>query len=162
MYYSELTLLTILVVVLLMRPKFVGGFVKSNLGKFIMLLSIVLIATYNNKMTALIAALLCISLIHITHNNTLIEGMDNTDISIDTDNKDMSVSESKTTNDNKEKDEKKDDEKLSKMDLECISRALRSCSANELPVNRDNEGKPDEAPQGTISATGKGTEEFYS
>jgi hypothetical protein len=53
-------------------------------------------------------------------------------------------------------------EKLSKMDLECISRALRSCSSNEMPVNRDAVGATTEAPEGTVAAAGKGTESFYA
>jgi hypothetical protein len=59
-------------------------------------------------------------------------------------------------------EEDKSKEKLSKMDLECISRALRSCSSNEMPVNRDAVGATTQAPEGTVANAGKGTESFYA
>lgn len=179
MYYTEFTLIALILVVLFMRPEMISGFARTGLGKLMLVVGVLLVAKYTNRNAGILAAILAITLIHMAHNGLIIEGMDtdvpppvSTDVPppVSTDvpppvstNVPPPVStDDDNTNNNDSENKKKSNEKLSKMDLECISRALRSCSSNELPVNRDSAGATQQAPVGAISVTGKGTEGFYS
>jgi len=158
MYYTEIALIVLIVVIAYARPSGIG---RTGLGKFALVVGVLLIARYTNRNSGILAAIAAISLIHVAHQG--IEGMD-----VDPDaqvpppltDDDQMINSVATTTDGQEQDKCKD--KLSKMDLECISRALRSCSSNEMPVNRDAVGSTDQAPEGTISSAGKGTEAFYA
>ena len=154
MYYTEIALIALIVVISYLRPRVVRG----GLGKAVLIVAVLLIARYTNRNSGILAAIAAISLIHIAHQG--IEGMDvNPDAQVPpplTDDDKLVADATPSVQDDKSK------EKLSKMDLECISRALRSCSSNEMPVNRDAVGATDQAPEGTIANAGKGTESFYA
>jgi len=158
MYYTEIALIALIVIIAYMRPRMMSGVVRTSLGKLALVVGVLLVAT--NRNSGILAAIVAISLIHIAHQG--IEGMDvNPDAQVPPpltdDDKLVAVADDETpVQDDKSK------EKLSKMDLECISRALRSCSSNEMPVNRDAVGATTQAPEGTVANAGKGTESFYS
>jgi hypothetical protein len=158
MYYTEIALIALIVVITYVRPRMISHIVRTSLGKLVLVTAVLLTARYTNRNSGILAAIAAISLIHVAHQG--IEGMDvNPDAQVPpplTDD-DKVVDDATST---EEPDKCKD--KLSKMDLECISRALRSCSSNEMPVNRDALGATTQAPEGTIAAAGKGTESFYS
>lgn len=144
MYYTEIVLIALIVAIANFRPRLVLG----GLGKAILVVAVLLVARYTNRNSGILAAIVAIALIHISHDG--IEGMDV--------NPDAKPAPPLT--DNKTVEETK--KKLSKTDLECISRALRSCSSNEMPINRDAVGSTNQAPEGTIANAGKGTESFYA
>jgi len=160
MYYTEIALIALIVIIAYMRPRMMSGVVRTSLGKLALVVGVLLVARYTNRNSGILAAIVAISLIHIAHQG--IEGMDvNPDAQVPPpltdDDKLVAVADDETpVQDDKSK------EKLSKMDLECISRALRSCSSNEMPVNRDAVGATTQAPEGTVANAGKGTESFYS
>ena len=160
MYYTEIALIALIVIIAYLRPRVVRG----GLGKAVLVVAVLLIARYTNRNSGILAAIAAIALIHVS--NTGIEGMDvNPDakpappltdddkLVADADTNDTTTTTTTTT---------KSNEKLSKMDLECISRALRSCSSNEMPVKRETAGETTRAPEGTVAAAGKGTEAFYA
>ena len=153
MYYTEIALIALIVIIAYLRPRVVRG----GLGKAVLVVAVLLIARYTNRNSGILAAIAAIALIHVSH--TGIEGMDvNPDAQVPpplTDDNKL-VADATPVQDDKSK------EKLSKMDLECISRALRSCSSNEMPVNRETVGETTQAPEGTVAAAGKGTESFYA
>ena len=150
MHYTEIALIALIVLITYMRPQMIGGVVRTGLGKLALVVAVLLVARYTNRNSGILAAIAAISLIHIAHQG--IEGMDV--------NPDAQVPPPLTDDDKLEEDKCKD--KLSTVDLECLSRALRSCSANEMPVNRDVVGATTEAPEGTVASAGKGTESFYA
>jgi hypothetical protein len=164
MYYTEIALIALIVAIAYMRPRILGGIVRTSLGKLVLVVAVLMVARYTNRNSGILAAIAAISLIHIAHQG--IEGMDvaNPEAKVPPpltdDNKLVDVANAEVPPSTEENDRRK--EKLSKMDLECISRALRSCSSNEMPVNRDAVGSTTQAPEGTISTAGKGTETFYS
>jgi hypothetical protein len=145
MYYTEIVLIVLIVIVAYTRPQ--AAVVRTSLGKLALMAAVLLVARYTNRNSSILAAIAAISLIHIAHQG--IEGMD-------------VVEQPPLTDDDKMIEPTNCKDKLSKMDLECISRALRSCSSNEMPINRDAIGATDTAPEGTIANAGKGTEAFYS
>jgi hypothetical protein len=149
MHYTEIALIALIVLITYMRPQMIGGVVRTGLGKLALVVAVLLVARYTNRNSGILAAIAAISLIHIAHQG--IEGMDV--------NPDAQVPPP-LTDDDKLDDKCKD--KLNSMDLECIERALRSSSANEMPVNRDVVGATTEAPEGTVASAGKGTESFYA
>ena len=152
MYYTEIALIALIVVIAYMRPRVARG----GLAKLVLVLAVLAVARYTNRNSGILAAIAAIALIHVS--NPSIEGMD------------VEGGEQQVppplTDDDKLADAPapadKCNEKLSKMDLECISRALRSCSSNEMPVNRDAAGATTQAPEGTVVAAGKATEAFYA
>lgn len=163
MYYSELALIALIVLIAYTRPSMISGVVRTSLGKLALVAAVLIIARYTNRNSGILAAIAAISLIHVAHQG--IEGMDvNPDAKVPPpltdDNKLVDNANTTVAPPSEEQDKCKD--KLSKMDLECISRALRSCSSNEMPVNRDSVGATTEAPQGTVASAGKGTESFYA
>jgi len=157
MYYTEIALIALIVIIAYLRPRVVRG----GLGKAVLVVAVLLIARYTNRNSGILAAIAAIALIHVSH--TGIEGMDvNPDAQVPpplTDD-DKLVADAMVQPPSVQEDKSK--EKLSKMDLECISRALRSCSSNEMPVNRETAGQTTQAPEGTVAAAGKGTEAFYA
>ena len=160
MYYTEIALIALIVIIAYMRPRMINGVVRTSLGKLALVVAVLFVARYTNRNSGILAAIVAISLIHIAHQG--IEGMDGeqqTPPPLTDDNKlvDVATQPTPTTDD---QDKCKD--KLSKMDLECISRALRSCSSNEMPVNREAVGATTQAPEGTVANAGKGTETFYA
>jgi len=164
MYYTEIALIALIVIIAYLRPRVVRG----GLGKAVLVAAVLLIARYTNRNSGILAAIAAIALIHVSHNG--IEGMDvNPDAQVPpplTDD-DKLVADVDTNNTNNtintnDATTTKSNEKLSKTDLECISRALRSCSSNEMPVNRESVGATTQAPEGTVAAAGKGTEAFYA
>ena len=161
MYYTEIALIALIVIIAFMRPRMISGVVRTSLGKLALVVAVLLIARHTNRNSGILAAIVAISLIHIAHQG--IEGMDvNPDAQVPpplTDD-DQLVAVADDAMPTQEEDKSK--EKLSKMDLECISRALRSCSSNEMPVNRDAVGATTQAPEGTVANAGKGTESFYA
>jgi hypothetical protein len=161
MYYTEIALIALIVIIAFMRPRMISGVVRTSLGKLALVVAVLLVARYTNRNSGILAAIVAISLIHIAHQG--IEGMDvNPDAQVPpplTDD-DQLVAVADDAMPTQEEDKSK--EKLSKMDLECISRALRSCSSNEMPVNRDAVGATTQAPEGTVANAGKGTESFYA
>lgn len=160
MYYTEIALIAVIVVIAYVRPRAVSHIVRTSLGKLVLVVAVLLTARYTNRNSGILAAIAAISLIHDAHQG--IEGMDvNPDAQVPpplTDDNKLNADASVSAPG--EEDKCKD--KLSKMDLECMSRALRSCSSNEMPVNRDAVGSTDQAPKGTIAAAGKGTAMFYA
>jgi hypothetical protein len=158
MYYTEIALIALIVVIAYMRPRMISGVVRTSLGKLALVVAVLLVARYTNRNSGILAAIAAISLIHVAHQG--IEGMDvNPDAQVPpplTD--DDKLIAAATVSDQEDKSK----EKLSKMDLECISRSLRSCSSNEMPVNRDAVGATNQAPEGTVATAGKGTESFYA
>jgi hypothetical protein len=158
MHYTEIALIALIVIIAYMRPRMISGVVRTSLGKLALVVAVLLISRYTNRNSGILAAIAAISLIHIAHQG--IEGMDvNPDAQVPpplTDDDKLSADVMPPVQEDKSK------EKLSKMDLECISRALRSCSSNEMPVNRDAVGATSQAPEGTIATAGKGTETFYA
>jgi len=171
MYYTEIALIALIVIIAYLRPRVVRG----GLGKAVLVVAVLLIARYTNRNSGILAAIAAIALIHVSH--TGIEGMDvNPDAQVPpplTDDNQLVADDNKLVADDNQLvadamvqppsvQEDKSKEKLSKMDLECISRALRSCSSNEMPVNRETAGQTTQAPEGTVAAAGKGTEAFYA
>jgi hypothetical protein len=161
MYYTEIALIALIVIIAYLRPRVVRG----GLGKAVLVVAVLLIARYTNRNSGILAAIAAIALIHVSQ--TGIEGMDvNPDAQVPPpltdDNKLVADDNNVSQEDNNVSQEDKSKEKLSKMDLECISRALRSCSSNEMPVNRETAGETTQAPEGTVAAAGKGTEAFYA
>lgn len=155
MYYTEIALIALIVVIAYMRPRVARG----GLAKLVLVLAVLAVARYTNRNSGILAAIAAIALIHVS--NPAIEGME------------VEGGEQQVppplTDDDKLADVPapapavdKCNEKLSKMDLECISRALRSCSSNEMPVNRDAVGATTQAPEGTVATAGKATEAFYA
>jgi hypothetical protein len=155
MYYTEIALIALIVVVAYVRPRMISGVVRTSLGKLALVLAVLLVARYTNRNSGILAAIAAISLIHIAHQG--IEGMD-----VENQVPPPLTDDNKLDDATPSPQEDKSKEKLSKTDLECISRALRSCSSNEMPVNRDAVGATTEAPEGTVAAAGKGTESFYA
>lgn len=151
MLHIELSLVALLLVVLYIRPRIA----TNGLGKLGLIAAVLIITRYTNRNSAILASIIAIALIHISHSD--VEGMD----AMVVDLSDNNMDEDESTQPQDEATDKCKD-KLSKMDLECISRALRSCSANELPIDRDAAGATDQPPTGVISTVGKGTEGFYS
>jgi hypothetical protein len=149
MYYTEIALIALIVVIAYMRPRVARG----GLARLVLVLAVLAVARYTNRNSGILAAIAAIALIHVS--NPAIEGMEQ-------------QVPPPLTDDDKLDDQApapavdKCNEKLSKMDLECISRALRSCSSNEMPVNRDAVGATTQAPEGTIVTAGKTTEAFYA
>jgi hypothetical protein len=161
MYYTEIALIALIVIIAYLRPRVVRG----GLGKAVLVVAVLLIARYTNRNSGILAAIAAIALIHVS--NTGIEGMDvNPDAKpappLTDDDQLVADDNQLVADDNNVAQEDKSKEKLSKMDLECISRALRSCSSNEMPVNRETAGETTQAPEGTVAAAGKGTEAFYA
>ena len=167
MYYTEIALIALIVIIAYLRPRVVRG----GLGKAVLVVAVLLIARYTNRNSGILAAIAAIALIHVSQ--TGIEGMDvNPDAQVPPpltdDNKLVAdvnttdTTDTTDTNDTNATTTTKSNEKLSKTDLECISRALRSCSSNEMPVNRETVGATTQAPEGTVAAAGKGTESFYA
>jgi hypothetical protein len=168
MYYTEIALIALIVIIAYLRPRVVRG----GLGKAVLVVAVLLIARYTNRNSGILAAIAAIALIHVS--NTGIEGMDvnpdakpappltDDDQLVADDNQLVADDNQLVADDNNVAQEDKSKEKLSKMDLECISRALRSCSSNEMPVNRETAGETTQAPEGTVAAAGKGTEAFYA
>ena len=161
MYYTEIALIALIVVISYLRPRVVRG----GLGKAVLIVAVLLIARYTNRNSGILAAIAAIALIHVSHNG--IEGMDvNPDAQVPPpltdDDKLVADVDTNDTNNTNNTTTTKSNEKLSKTDLECISRALRSCSSNEMPVNRESVGATTQAPEGTVAAAGKGTEAFYA
>ena len=169
MYYTEIALIALIVIIAYLRPRVVRG----GLGKAVLVVAVLLIARYTNRNSGILASIAAIALIHVSQ--TGIEGMDvNPDSQVPPpltdDNKlvaDVNTTDTTDTTDTNDTDTTattttKSNEKLSKTDLECISRALRSCSSNEMPVNRETAGATTQAPEGTVAAAGKGTESFYA
>ncbi len=154
MYYTELALIALIVVIAYMRPRVARG----GLAKMVLVLAVVAIARYTNRNSGILAAIAAIALIHVS--TPAIEGMDvNPDAQVPPP---LTDDDKLVANATPDEQEDKCKEKLSKMDLECISRALRSCSSNEMPVNRDAAGATTQAPEGTVASAGKGTESFYA
>lgn len=157
MYYTEIALIALIVVIAYMRPRVARG----GLAKLVLVLAVLAVARYTNRNSGILAAIAAIALIHVS--NPAIEGMD-------VDGGEQQVPPPLTDDDKladqvtvpAPADADKCNEKLSKMDLECISRALRSCSSNEMPVNRDAAGATTQAPEGTVVTAGKATEAFYA
>ena len=162
MYYTEIALIALIVIIAYMRPRMMSGVIRTSLGKLALVVAVLLVARYTNRNSGILAAIVAISLIHIAHQG--IEGMDvNPDAQVPpplTDDNKLVADDNNVAMPTQEEDKSK--EKLSKMDLECISRALRSCSSNEMPVNRDAVGATTQAPEGTVANAGKGTESFYA
>jgi hypothetical protein len=161
MYYTEIALIALIVIIAYLRPRVVRG----GLGKAVLVVAVLLIARYTNRNSGILAAIAAIALIHVSQ--TGIEGMDvNPDAKpappLTDDDKLVADDNKVVADDNNVAQEDKSKEKLSKMDLECISRALRSCSSNEMPVNRETVGETTQAPEGTVAAAGKGTNAFYA
>lgn len=163
MYYTEIVLIVLILLIAYIRPRMISNVVRTNLGKLALVVGVLMVARYTNRNSGILAAIAAISLIHVAHQG--IEGMDveNPDSKVPPplteDNKvidDVNAAAPPTEQNDQCKD------RLSKMDLECISRALRSCSSNEMPVNRDSVGSTTQAPEGTVASAGKGTETFYS
>lgn len=159
MYYTEIALIVLIVVIAYIRPRMISGVVRTSLGKLALVVAVLLVARYTNRNSGILAAIVAISLIHIAHQG--IEGMDGEQqVPPPLTDDDQVVSIANAPAPSEEQDKCKD--KLSKMDLECISRALRSCSSNEMPVNREAVGATTQAPDGTVANAGKGTEAFYA
>ena len=160
MYYTEIVLIILIVAIAYLRPRVVRG----GLAKLALVGAVLLVARHTNRNSGILAAIAAIALIHVS--NTGIEGMDvNQDAPpLTDDNKLVADDTTDTTNATGTTTDatNKCNDKLSKMDLECISRALRSCSSNEMPINRETAGATTQAPEGTIAAAGKGTESFYA
>jgi len=157
MYYTEIALIAVIVVIAYVRPRAVSHVVRTSLGKLALVATVLLTARYTNRNSGILAAIAAISLIHVAHQG--IEGMD---VNPDAQVPPPLTDDNKLIADAMPEEQDKCKDKLSKMDLECISRALRSCSSNEMPVNRDAVGSTDQAPEGTIAAAGKGTATFYA
>ena len=163
MYYTEIVLIILIVAIAYLRPRVVRG----GLAKLALVGAVLLIARHTNRNSGILAAIAAIALIHVS--NTGIEGMDvNPDAPPLTDDNKLVADDTTGTTDTTNATDATTDatnkcnDKLSKMDLECISRALRSCSSNEMPINRETAGATTQAPEGTIAAAGKGTESFYA
>lgn len=159
MYYTEIALIALIVLIAYIRPRILNNVVRTGLGKLALVAGVLAIARYTNRNSGILAAIVAISLIHIAHQG--IEGMDveqQVPPPLTDDNQVADIANTQQ----QQPQEDKSKEKLSKMDLECISRALRSCSSNEMPVNRDAVGATTQAPEGTVANAGKGTETFYA
>jgi hypothetical protein len=159
MYYTEIVLIALIVLIAYVRPRAVSHVVRTGLGKLALVAGVLAIARYTNRNSGILAAIVAISLIHIAHQG--IEGM-NVEQQVPPPLTDDNQVADIANTQQQQPQEDKSKEKLSKMDLECISRALRSCSSNEMPVNRDAAGATTQAPEGTVANAGKGTETFYA
>ena len=125
MYYTQILLIALIVIIAYMRPRMINGVVRTSLGKLALVVAVLLVARYTNRNSGILAAIVAISLIHIAHQG--IEGMDGEQqVPPPLTDDDQLVSIANAPTPSEEQDKCKD--KLSKMDLECISRALRSCS----------------------------------
>jgi hypothetical protein len=156
MYYTEIALIALIVVIAYMRPRVARG----GLAKLVLVVAVLLVARYTNRNSGILAAIAAIALIHVS--NPAIEGMEGGEQQVPpplTDDDKLTEGIPVPT---PAPEADKCNEKLSKMDLECISRALRSCSSNEMPVNRDMVGATTQAPEGTVVTAGKATEAFYA
>ena len=160
MYYTEIALIALIVLIAYIRPRILSNVVRTGLGKLALVAGVLAVARYTNRNSGILAAIVAISLIHIAHQG--IEGMDVEQQVPPPLTDDNQVADIANTQQIQPQEEDKSKEKLSKMDLECISRALRSCSSNEMPVNRDAVGATTQAPEGTVANAGKGTESFYA
>ena len=74
MYYTEIALIVLIVVIAYMRPRMISGVVRTSLGKLALVVAVLLVARYTNRNSGILAAIVAISLIHIAHQG--IEGMD--------------------------------------------------------------------------------------